>query len=88
MKKICHLFCFATVLSLTCSVIANGQLADGYVETWLARRSAKLEAQFKQRTFDSIGWADSIQAALRLATEHKRPVLLFTLNGYMETGRC
>ena len=68
--------------------IALGQVADSYLETWLATRTQQLDARLSRRNFDSIGWADTIQQAIDLAAEHQRPVLLFTLDGHMDSGRC
>ena len=68
--------------------VAFGQVADGYLDTWLRTRTTQLDARLSQRKFDSIGWASTIQGALDLAKRHARPVFLFTLDGHMDTGRC
>ena len=68
--------------------VSHGQLADGYLETWITRRAAQLTHRFSRRPLDEIGWADSIQQAVQLAKQHERPVLLFTLDGHMNSGRC
>jgi hypothetical protein len=41
-----------------------------------------------ERRFDQIGWAADVRSALRLATEHNRPLFLFTMDGRVNTGRC
>jgi len=41
-----------------------------------------------EKRFDEIGWAADIRAAERLARQHHRPILLFTHDGQISTGRC
>jgi hypothetical protein len=41
-----------------------------------------------EKRFDEIGWATDIRAAERLARQHHRPILLFTHDGQINTGRC
>jgi hypothetical protein len=41
-----------------------------------------------EKRFDEIGWAQDIRSAERLASQHRRPILLFTHDGQINTGRC
>jgi hypothetical protein len=41
-----------------------------------------------EKRFDEIGWAADILTARQGATEHDRPVFLFTMDGRVNTGRC
>jgi hypothetical protein len=41
-----------------------------------------------EKRFDEIGWAQDIRGAERLAKQHHRPILLFTHDGQINTGRC
>lgn len=41
-----------------------------------------------EKRFDEIGWAAGIREAERLARLHHRPILLFTHDGKIGTGRC
>ena len=78
----------ALLLVIGACRVAAGQVADGYLETWLTTRTRQLDARMSERTFDSVGWANTIQGALDLAKQHARPVFLFTLDGHMDSGRC
>ena len=41
-----------------------------------------------EKRFDEIGWAQDIRGAERIARQHHRPILLFTHDGKISTGRC
>jgi hypothetical protein len=41
-----------------------------------------------EKRFDEIGWAADIRTAERLAKQYRRPILLFTHDGQISTGRC
>ena len=41
-----------------------------------------------EKRFDEIGWAPDIRSAERLARQRRRPILLFTHDGQINTGRC
>ena len=41
-----------------------------------------------EKRFDEIGWAADIREAERLARRYRRPILLFTHDGRINTGRC
>ena len=57
-------------------------------DSWIEQRVQQLQPQAKEKRFDEIGWASDIRAAKKLATEHNRPVFLFTHDGRMNLGRC
>ncbi len=52
------------------------------------QRIEELQPTAAEKRFDEIGWAPDIETAKRLASEHKRPVFLFTHDGRMNIGRC
>lgn len=56
--------------------------------TWVEGRLVEIRATAEERKFDTIAWAPSIKEALRLAKEHHRPLMMFTYDGSMHTGRC
>src|SRR5437868_1413516 len=41
-----------------------------------------------EKLFDQIGWSTRIVEAERVAKQTRRPILLFTSDGYIHTGRC
>ena len=41
-----------------------------------------------EKRFDEIGWAADIRTAERMAKQLHRPILLFTHDGEISTGRC
>jgi hypothetical protein len=55
---------------------------------WVEKRAQELEPAARERRIDEIGWASDIRQAERLASEHNRPVFLFTHDGHINTGRC
>jgi hypothetical protein len=54
----------------------------------LQKRIQELQPKPDEKRFDEIGWAKDIRDARRLATEHNRPIFLFTHDGRMNIGRC
>jgi hypothetical protein len=64
------------------------QVADGYLQRWVTKRTKQMKSSFQRGHFESMGWAPTIGAALELAEKHNRPVFLFTLDGHMNSGRC
>ena len=55
---------------------------------WLEGRIREIQPTALERKFDTIAWVPTLHAALKLAKEHGRPVMLFTYDGQMQTGRC
>ena len=54
----------------------------------IERRINEIQPTAKERRFDAIGWVSGVRAAERLASEHGRPVFLFSNVGQMDIGRC
>jgi hypothetical protein len=52
------------------------------------KRIHELQPTPAEKRFDQIGWAKDIREARRLASQHNRPVFLFTHDGRMNIGRC
>ena len=75
-----------TTFALLCSLLA-GVTAELDVEA-VRKRIAEIEPKPEEKRFDEIGWAKDIREARRLATQHNRPVFLFTHDGRMNIGRC
>jgi hypothetical protein len=61
---------------------------DHDVAAWVRQRVRDWQPTAADRPFDEIGWAKDIREAERLASEHDRPVFLFTHDGHMAIGRC
>ena len=55
---------------------------------WVDGRISEIQPTAAERKFDQIAWVSSIKDALRLAKEHGRPIMMFTYDGQMNTGRC
>lgn len=68
--------------------VVYGQVSDSYLPTWLAKRVRELQPQPSEKRLDEIAWADDIRHALTLAKEHQRPVMVFSLDGRINLGRC
>jgi hypothetical protein len=61
---------------------------DRDVVAWTDARVKDWQPKPSERRFDEIGWAPDIRTALRLASEHRRPLFLFTMDGRINLGRC
>jgi hypothetical protein len=48
---------------------------------WIAKRVQAWEPRKEERRLDEIGWAKDIRDALRLASEHHRPIFFFSYSG-------
>jgi len=55
---------------------------------WVEGRILEIQPSAEERKFDTIAWAPSITEALRLAKQHGRPIMMFTYDGQIQTGRC
>jgi hypothetical protein len=72
-------------------ILALALLALGAQEktpAWVDGRIADLQLTAVERKFDTIAWVPSIKEALKLAKEHGRPLMMFTYDGQIQTGRC
>ena len=52
------------------------------------QRIRELQPTASEKRFDDIGWAKDSRHAKALATQHYRPVFMFTHDGRMNLGRC
>lgn len=68
--------------------MARADKTDDLMLDWVAKYAQELNVRFSKRPFEQIGWAKSVTAALELAKKHQRPIFLFTMDGYFDTGRC
>lgn len=72
-------------------VAASFELAAASGDAWSAKidkRLDKMRSSKEERKFDLIGWAPSLRDAVSAAKTSKRPVFLFTHDGYINIGRC
>ena len=63
-------------------------LAQEKTPAWVDGRINEIRPTAEERKFDTIAWVPSIREALRLAKESNRPLMMFTYDGQMQTGRC
>ena len=75
------------VIFATCCLWAAGHPADKLILKVEQKVHDALPTKAEKR-FDEIGWAADIRTAERLAKQHRRPILLFTHDGEISTGRC
>jgi len=68
-------------------VVAQEKAAPGS-PAWLETRIQEIQPTAEDRKFDTIAWVPSIKDALRLAKQHSRPIMMFTYDGQIQTGRC
>jgi hypothetical protein len=79
----------AAGLLLLPGLAATGSLpADQRVQATVDARIAEWWPKQGEKRFDRIGWAPDIRSARKLATQHSRPVFLFTMDGRVNLGRC
>ena len=63
-------------------------VTNGGVVPYVQRRIRDWLPDRDERRMDEIGWCRTLLEAERLGKVHGRPVLLFTLDGRMDLGRC
>ena len=63
-------------------------LAQEKTPAWVDGRIKEIRPTAEERKFDTIAWVPSIRDALKLAKENNRPLMMFTYDGQMHTGRC
>jgi hypothetical protein len=61
---------------------------DKATPAWVDGRINEIRPTAEERKFDTIAWVPSIREALKLAKESNRPLMMFTYDGQMHTGRC
>ena len=67
---------------------AGGTMSDGQVVRWVEKTVVERQVSTEERRFDEVGWVTDIRTAIKLGTEHNRPIFLYTGDGRINTGRC
>jgi hypothetical protein len=62
--------------------------SDADVVEWVNQHVRERQPTKDERRFDEIGWATDLRTAIRLGKEFNRPIFLFTMDGWINTGRC
>ena len=76
-------------MTLLLATLAQGAVAPpAHDAAWVEQRVQEWQPTAREKRWETIGWAKTIQGAIRLGKEHNRPVFLFTLDGRMGVGRC
>jgi len=88
MRSVLGLPALSFVIALAVSVAADRPKNDADLPAWVEKTVIERQPTAAERRFDEIGWLTDIREAIRLAKEHKRPVMLFTHDGRMAIGRC
>jgi hypothetical protein len=73
---------------LLAPALTAGPIADDQVRATVNDRLDQWWPTADEKRFDTIGWAADLRTARRLATDHDRPVFLFTMDGRVNLGRC
>jgi len=76
------------ILALVVLALAAQEKAAPRSPAWVDSRIAEIQPAAAERKFDTIAWVPSIKEALRLAKQHARPIMMFTYDGQIQTGRC
>jgi hypothetical protein len=72
----------------SCATFAQGTISDATVVRWVDKTVTERQPAAEDKRFDEIAWASDIRAAIKLGREHNRPIVLFTGDGRINTGRC
>jgi hypothetical protein len=67
---------------------AKVSISDAKIVRWVEKTVAERQPPPEDKRFDEIGWAPDIRTAIKLGKEHNRPILLLTVDGRINTGRC
>lgn len=78
-------FLLACVVAITW---ATESISDRKVVGWVEKTVAERQPAPEDKRFDEIGWVTDIRTAIRLGKEHNRPIVLYTGDGRINTGRC
>jgi Spy/CpxP family protein refolding chaperone len=63
--------------------------ADRADLAWVAQRADQWKPTPQERKFDQIGWAKhDILGGIDMGLKHNRPIFVFTVDGFMNRGRC
>jgi hypothetical protein len=76
------------IAALIILALASQDKAAPGSPAWLDARIQEIQPSAEDRKFDTIAWVPSIKDALRLAKQHSRPIMMFTYDGQIQTGRC
>ncbi len=67
---------------------AKDSISDRKVVRWVEKTVAERQPPPEDKRFDEIGWVTDIRTAIQLGKEHNRPIVLYTGDGRINTGRC
>ncbi len=67
---------------------AKESISDRKVVGWVEKTVAERQPPPEDKRFDEIGWVTDIRTAIHLGKEHNRPIVLYTGDGRINTGRC
>jgi len=63
--------------------------ADRADLAWVEQRADQWKPMPQERKFDQIGWArHDILGGIEIGQKHNRPIFVFTVDGFMNRGRC
>jgi len=73
------------VEATSCSL---GTISDARVVRWVEETVAERQPPAEDKRFDEIAWVTDIRTAIALGKEYNRPIVLYTGDGRINTGRC
>ena len=73
------------VVATSCSL---GTISDARVVRWVEKTVSERQPPPEDKRFDEIGWVSDIRTAIALGKEYNRPIVLYTGDGRINTGRC
>lgn len=76
---------FGCAVATGCSL---GTISDARVVRWVEKTVSERQPPPEDKRFDEIGWVTDIRTAIALGKEYNRPIVLYTGDGRINTGRC
>jgi hypothetical protein len=73
------------VVATSCSL---GTISDARVVRWVEKTVDERQPPAEDKRFDEIAWVTDIRTAIALGKEYNRPIVLYTGDGRINTGRC
>ena len=73
------------VVATSCSL---GTISDARVVRWVEKTVEERQPPAEDKRFDEIAWVTDIRTAIALGKEYNRPIVLYTGDGRINTGRC